>query len=153
MHFISGPTGTTDKETYKLIGEWGSRGMLWSNGEREIDYIDEHEFRSDVKRFYNDRNELIAVASRDNECLVSIVYNLGLCDGVEIIANCYLNHFGHHEDNQDTMLRRYSKDSINFLASIYDEGLWTEDLRDAYLRDDSPWVFEVWDADYIVDER
>ena len=50
MHFISGPTGTTDKETYKLIGEWGSRGMHWRNGEREIDYIDEHEFSSDVKR-------------------------------------------------------------------------------------------------------
>ena len=149
MQFISGPIGTADKDTYKLKGCWGSRDMLWTNGEREIDYIDEHEFKSDVKRFYNDRNELIAVAYQWNECDVRIVYDLGSCDAVEIVANCYLNHYGYHEDNQDTDKRR----EVTDIQSIIDDEVWTEDLREAFEKSDSRWFLEVWDADFIVDDR
>lgn len=149
MRFISGPTTPTDSERYTLIGDWGSRGMLWTNGEREIDFIDEYEFRSDVKRFYNDRDELIAVAYQWNENDVRIVYDLGSCDADEIIGNCYLNHFGHHGQNQDTDKRR----EITNIQSIIDDEVWTEDLKEAFQKSDSRWCLEVWDADWIVDDR
>ena len=148
MRFISGPTTPTDSERYTLQGNWGTSDMLWSNGERVIDFIDEHEFKSDVKRFYNDRDELIAVTYQINEWDVRIVYDLGSCDAGEIIGNCYFNHFGYHEANQDTDQRR----ELPNVESIIDD-VWTEDLREAFNREDSSWFLEVWDADFAVDDR
>ena len=146
MRFISGPTSPTDSERYSLQGDWGSADMLWSNGERIIDHIDEHEFRSDVKRFYNDRDELIAVTYQINSEAIHIVYDLGSCDAAEIIGNCFNNYFSTFCENEDRSKRQE-------ILKYTDFDVFTIDLKIGFKRDDSRWFLEVWDADWALDMR